>query len=997
MTAEQTSAQAAAERVTISYAGFNRAWAVWIGDRLERNGWQVAYQRWNPPVEIPLEVALSDLLRVQGRVLVVLSDWFFKLGPRSDEEWERALRSVVVPHVHRFAAVSVTAQPLPAAAAAFGGLVELWGTGDREAERRVLRLLGPAPGPADSTLGGRPGPRFPYDQPYISGGVPRRNVRFTGREDTLQAIYDTLHRAEPGAGVVTLWGMSGVGKSQIAVEYAHRFGTEYDLVWWVPADQRGTLRQRLAELAPALGLHTGPEYGERLRAVGNALRRGLPYARWLLVLDGADAPEHIADLVPSGPGHVLITSQNRQWEDYNTVLHPVPVYDRDESVAFVRRRASRITPQEADQLSAALGDLPLALDQTAGWLNDSTMSVAEYVELLNSGSDLEAGLRVAADFPMTYYTTFSILQNRLRETVPESVDLLRLCAFFAPGGAISVQLLRGIPPAELPEPLVGLMEDPLRWSAAINKLIQYAVIRWSSSDQETDPDAGTIQLHRLVHHAVRAGMSEEDQQTYSRAVHRALVAANPGRAADTRRWPRFAVIVPHLEASGALRSRHPDMPQLIFNCLNYLYLAGEYTFGIQLAERTEQAWRELFGEDHPTLWDLHSQYATMLRATGAYARTERIDRAVMEHLSAHRGPRDLSVLRAAEGLGADLRGLARYDEALRVSERVLADYRELVGEQDSRTLNARHNAAGCLRMLGRYREALELDRVNLQARRDLLGARHNWSLYSEITYAWDLRLLGRYEEAHSILERSVEVHERQMGANNPQTLTAELNLALCVLRSGDRAQASEQLARLLERTEQVLGDTSPLTLIVATSYSFTQRAHGNLDLAREIGERAMQHYVEALGPGHPYAIGTTVNHALVLRAIGERQQSHMLTEECLADMTRVLGPDHPWTLGVALNATAARNLEGDVEGAAELSRDTVRRAAKVLGRTHPLYLSALVALATDLRGLRRQDEADKVEEEALSGLTNSLGAQHPHTVSARTRVRPYWDFEPLPI
>ncbi|RKN40454.1 FxSxx-COOH system tetratricopeptide repeat protein [Streptomyces hoynatensis] len=996
MTAEESSAPAAAERVTISYAGFNRAWAVWIGDCLERNGWEVAYQRWNPPVEIPLDVALGDLLRVQGRVLVVLSDWYFKLGPRTDEEWESAVRSIVVPHVHRFAAVSVATQPLPGAASAFGGVVELWGTGVREAERRVVRLLGPAPGPADSTLGGRPGPRFPYDQPHVWGGVPRRNVRFTGREDTMQTIYDTLQRAEPGAGVVTLWGMSGVGKTQIAAEYAHRFSTEYDLVWWVPADQRGTLRQRLAELAPALGLTTGPEYGERLRAVGTALRRGTPYARWLVVLDGADDPEPISDLVPSGPGHVIITSQNRQWEEHNTVLHPVPTYDRDESVAFVRRRAPRITPAEADLLSAALGDLPLALDQTAGWLNDSAMSVAEYVDLLNSGSDLESGLRVAADFPMTYYTAFSILLNRLRETVPESVDLLRLCAHFAPG-AIPVQLVRGIPQADLPEPLSGLMEDPLRWNTAINKLIQYSVIRWGSPEQEADPEAGTIHLHRMVHQTVRAGMSEEDRETYSRAVRRALSAADPQRAADTRRWSRFEKIVPHLEASGALHSRHADMHRLIFNCLNYLFLAGEYTLGIQLAERTERAWKEVYGEDHPLVWDLNSQYATMLRATGDYARTERIDRAVIEHLSAHRGPRDLTVLRAEEGLGADLRGLAKYDEALQVSEQVLADYRQLVGELDPRTLNARHNAADSLRMLGRYREALESDRANLQARRELLGSRHNWSLYSEIMYAWDLRLLGRYAEAQSVLEQSVEVHRNLMGENNPQTLTAELNHALCVLRSGDREEAGARLARLLERAEQVLGDASPLTLIIATSYSFTQRARGNLDLAREIGERTTKHYAEALGARHPYTIGTTVNHALVLRAIGERQQSHMLTEECLADMSAALGLDHPWTLGVALNAAAGRNLEGDVEGAAELSRETVRRAGAVLGRTHPLYLSSQVALATDLRGLRRRREADKVEEEALSGLISSLGSQHAHTISARARVRPYWDFEPLPI
>ncbi|RKN06483.1 FxSxx-COOH system tetratricopeptide repeat protein [Streptomyces radicis] len=995
MTAEESAVRG--PRVTVSFAGYNRAWAAWIGDRLERQGWQVVFQRWDPPAEVPLDVALRDLLLVEGRILVVLSDWYFKLGPRTDAEWNAALRAVVAPNAQRFAAVSVGSQPMPSATAAFGGTTELWGIGAREAERRLTHVLGASPGGASSssTLGGRGGPRYPHDQPLVWGGVPRRNTRFTGREVTLQQVYDLLQASEPGAGVITLLGMSGVGKTQVAAEYVYRFGSEYDVVWWVPADQRGTLRQRLAELAPALGLTTGPEYGERLRAVGDALRRGDPYSRWLLVLDGADDPEPIADLVPTGSGHVIITSQNREWAEHNAQVREVPVYDREESIAFTRRRAPRIAPDEADRLAEALGDLPLALDQTAGWLSDSTMSVDEYIALLGNGADLEVGLRVAADFPMTYYTAFSILLNRLRETVPEAVELLRLCAFFAPG-AIPVQLVRGVPAASLPERLAGLMDDTLRWNAAIGKLVQYSVIRWEATEEEGDPEStGTIHLHRMVHATVREGMSRSDQEVFSRAVRRSLSAANPGRPSDTRRWSRFAKVVPHLDASGALSSRDAEMHRLIFSCLSYLYLAGEYVAGVQLATRAEQAWKTVFGEDDPLVWDLASQMATLMRATGDYAATERIDRRVIERLSVHRGPRDLTVLRAEEGLSADLSGLARYDEALGVCQDVLDSYLELVGEQHPRTLNARHNLAAAMRMLGRYAEALEVDRRNLQARRDLHRPRHNLSLTSENAFALDLRLLGRYGEALSVLEQSVETHRYTLGPDNPQTLTAELNLALCHLRTGDRGSAHARLGSLLERAERVLGDTSPLTLPIATCYAFVLRAHGSLDQARAIGERTVKHYRARLGDAHPFTIGTLGNHALVLRAAGERQQALLLNEECLADMTAALGPDHPWTLGIALNASAGRNLEGDLEGAAELSRDTGRRAAAFLGPRHPMHLSCQIALATDLRGLRQRQEADKIEEEALAGLIATLGSQHVHTVTARSRVRPYWDFEPL--
>lgn len=98
-----------------------------------------------------------------------------------------------------------------------------------------------------------------------------------------------------------------------------------------------------------------------------------------------------------------------------------------------------------------------------------------------------------------------------------------------------------------------------------------------------------------------------------------------------------------------------------------------------------------------------------------------------------------------------------------------------------------------------------------------------------------------------------------------------------------------------------------------------------------------------------------------------------------------------------MNASALRNLVGDPESAAALTDAVIARATEVLGRTHPLTLSARIAHAADLRGIRDRERADKVEREALGDLAATLGAQHVHTVSARSRNRPYWDFEPQMI
>ncbi|MEU6492686.1 MULTISPECIES: FxSxx-COOH system tetratricopeptide repeat protein [unclassified Streptomyces] len=984
-----------ARTVTISFAGFNRAWAAWIGDRLERRGFRVVYLRWDSPAEIPLEDCLRDLKLAEGRILVVVSEWYFQLGPRTYEEWNAALRTVVAPDPSRFAAVSVTTSPVPTAAAVLAA-ADLTNMGPDEAERRLLDRLDVSADPLpDSANGARRGPRFPAAMPEIWGGVPRRNTRFTGRESLLNDAYHLLQSADAGAGVVALHGMSGVGKTQLAAEYVYRFGSEYDVVWWVNAEKRVSYRRYLAELAPKLGLATGQEYGERLRAVRDSLRRGDPYARWLLVLDGADEPDQIWDLVPTGPGHVLITTRNPEWTEHNSRLLEVPVYERYESVAFIRRRAPRLSEADADQLAEALEDLPLLLDQTAGWLNDSDLSVDDYIALLEGGIDQDV-VKVSADFPLAFQTAWSILLNKLRETVPESVDLLRLCTFFAPG-FIPVRLLKEMPHDELPEQVAGLLNDPLLWNKAINQLRQYSVVRLESHDTTSDDAAASgesLYLHRMVHQIVGKDMPAEDHKEFIEVVRQALASADPRRPTDPELWPVYAEIVPHLKYADVLNSTDPNIQRLVFNCLRYMFFSGEYAAGIKLGERALETWRSLLGETHPRIWELTYHYANLLRSVGEYGRTEAIERIAVEHLREERGPQDLDHLRAAGGLGADLRGLGRYDEALELSQWLLTAYRELLGEQDSRTLNAQNNVAVTLVLLGRFEEALEVDRRTMEARRALLRARHPWTLYSETSYALDLRLLGRYADAESVQAKNVRELLLVLGENNPYTLKGRHNLAFCHYRSGDHEPAGRLFADVLERSERVLGETNPDTLRYATSQSCFIREHGDIDQARELSETTVARYEVMLAEGHPFVVGARANHALILRSVGERDHAYTLGEQAWTDMTAAVGESHPWTLGCAINASALRSLVGDPEAAAELSKATAARATEVLGRTHPLTLSARIAQAADLRSLRDRQQAEKLEQEALSDLVATLGPQHVHTVSARRRNRPFWDFEP---
>src|SRR3712207_2623748 len=117
--------------------------------------------------------------------------------------------------------------------------------------------------------------------------VPVRNPRFTGRDDMLTELRRRLHADEATLVVQALYGLGGVGKTQLAIEHAHRFAADYDLVWWIDAEQPVLIPEQLAALAARLDLPVGPTVADTVERLLAALRSR---DRWLLVVDNAERP-----------------------------------------------------------------------------------------------------------------------------------------------------------------------------------------------------------------------------------------------------------------------------------------------------------------------------------------------------------------------------------------------------------------------------------------------------------------------------------------------------------------------------------------------------------------------------------------------------------------------------------------------------------------------------------------------------------------------------------
>ncbi|MFF0743895.1 FxSxx-COOH system tetratricopeptide repeat protein [Streptomyces sp. NPDC004111] len=998
MSSAQTPARTPSpQHVAVVYAGQSQSWADWMKYQLSRAEVRPKLVRWDPLHRTADTHALTELLDAptRGRVLIVVDDWFLRLPQDRQDAWGEVLREVVPRYGARISAVTVTAATLPSAADPLSP-TRLRGLGPAEARRRLLATAGVRPGGGAPVDLGR-GPRFPDDLREIDN-APRHNHRFTGRERVLEQLHDTFAEVGPGARIA-LHGPPGVGKTQVATEYVHRHAGEYDIVWWVGASVRLRARTEFAALAEELGV--APVQRDQLSDHITAAREELAgRGRWLVVLDGAEDPEALEELLPTGPGHLLVTTPRTDWAGHGAELIGLPPFEREESVAFARLRTGRLTADQANDLAAAVQDLPLLIAQTAAWLDTHpAASVASYVYDIRHGDPHEAEVEQTHDYPAGFKVAWGRTVNGLLEQHPQVYELLVLLAFFSPD-VVPARLLRTARADDLPEHLATLVGEPSTWNSALRTLSEATSMRveYEPGPRMDIVTVGTLRMHRLFHRFVRGHLPRPEFAEASAIACRVLVAGDPRDPGDSTHWPRYAELVPHLELAGALAATDHDVRAVVLNCVEYLRVRGEYREGLRLSTAAADSWTKLSGPTDPQVLVARHQQANMERRLGRYHEAERIGRATLDLVSSGAEVRPIELVRAKNGLGGTLMALGAYDEARTLFDEAATDATDLLGEyQIPRILSIRSNLAIAVGLLGHYQEAYDRHSEILEESIRLFGGKARLTLHAGLHTAWTLRLLGRYREALDIQEQNCRLHAQVLGRNHGETLIADHNLALCMRREGNLKYAGALMRKVRESIVHRRGSAHPEALLISADHAMLLRDAGDLEQAREIAEETAKQYALQLGRDHPCTAGVQDNCALVQRDQGHLDAALTRSEAARATMAAALGEDHVWSVGVAMNTASARAAVGDHEGAVALGRDALARARAAVGDRHVLTLNMAAGLAQDLRALGRTQEADRIQREAVARLTDAFFEQHQQVQHMLQGRRPYWDFEPQPI
>ncbi|MEU4389884.1 FxSxx-COOH system tetratricopeptide repeat protein [Kribbella sp. NPDC023855] len=841
----------------VSYTQADRRWAEWIAWILEEKGFRVLIQAWD---FVPGSNWLDDMQAGAARserTLAVLSEAY--LGSKFGQaEWLAAWGQDEDGTDRKLLPVRVTDCDRPGFLSGVVG-IDLFGVDEAKAKARLLAAVDGAvsgrvkpvaqPGfPGQSRVRGRRTP-FPNALPTV-WKVPSRNFNFVGRTEDLEWLRREV-AAESRVVVQSIRGMGGVGKTQLATEFAHRNAGQYELVWWIEAEKVATIPDQFARMADELGMEPNAD-PEKLRAQVHRALQGL--TGWLLIFDNADSVEALQPwlptmpLAPGMPGHVIVTTRRSGFGALGEVLQ-VDVLHKDAAVALLSARVSGLDRGVAEEIAEAVGCLPLALEKTAAFLDRSQMPAAEYLEILTSRTEatLDKGQRPTRGD--TVATVWTLSFERLLNENPAAMQLMDICAYLAPE-AIPLNLFTEHADL-LPVPLSDAASDPLAFGEAIAALADYSLVERTGTN---------LQIHRLVQAALRSRHQSPSAfaNPWAAAV-RLLWADTPGTIiGEPQNWPRWRQLLPHvLAATGFVDSMAGpsgeqatmDAAWLLARAATYLQVHARPSEASPLMEHALHLAEATHGPKHPDVATILSLLANILRDLADFRGAEPLLRRALSIDEANYGPVHTDVATRLGLLARILRDRGNAVEAKPLMERALRITETVCGPDDSSVAVRLSGLAGVLR--------------------DLKEA----------------------DAARPLMERALVIDEKEFGPNHPSTANALNNLALVLRDLGKVEDAKPLMERALRIKESTYGSDHPEVASGLSSLGLILQGLDDAASAKPLMERALEIRENTYWPGHPEVASSLSKLASILLDLGDPAGARPLMQRALQILEKIHGPD----------------------------------------------------------------------------------------------------------
>ncbi len=835
----------------------------------------------------------------------------------------------------------------------------------------------------------------------------RENPFFTGRKDLLEKIKENLNSSNSNESVLALGGHAGVGKTQIAIQFAHSADGLYKFILWAEAKSEAALAQEILQFFQALEI---PGYeSQKQEVIFSVFKNWLSSnSDWLLVLDNLETFDLFEKIVPvKFKGNVLITTQlnDTSWVKKISIT---PFEENDcEGITLLLRRSGTIEQNDSiekaedNELQAAkdidrlFGGLPLALEQAGTFTKVTEITLNKYLSLFEAHSkELLAQKTKETSYKKSVTRAFEISLEQSRENNPISWELLQICSFLDPDFI----------PEKLFEKSQELFDknwaeafkDDLSQTKTIGDACKFSLLR-------RDKKQKSLQMHRLIQQVFRERL--EDPKPWAEKALKLLSASFPDPE-EFKNWDRCGQLLPSVQIMLRwINKWELNFPEALILCNR----AGYYRMTQGAYLEAESYFRKAFAIFHTNPQNNKSDYGRTLNFLGelkvyqgSYQNAEnffKLSEKTWKKVYSTEHP-DIALALNNKAVIYNYRG--RYFDSEPLYKQALEMRKKLLGDEHPDVATSIGNLAGLYKSQGRYKNAEPLYKQALEMRKKILENEHPDIATSIGSLAGLYINLGRYKEAEPLYKQALEMRKKLLGEEHPDVATSIGSLAGLYSNLGRYKETEPLYKQSLEMRKKLLGDEHP---DVATSIGSLAGLYSNLGRYKEaepLYKQALELRKRLLGEEHPDVATSKENLAVLFSDLGRYKEAEQLYKQSLEMRKKLLGDEHLDVANSKANLATLFSDLGRYKEAEQLYKDALEMEKKLLGDEHPNIATSIGNLAGLYADLGRHKEAEQVHKQVLEMRKKLLGEEHPHIVNSKanlaalyTKLRRYKEAESL--
>lgn len=799
-----------------------------------------------------------------------------------------------------------------------------------------------------------------------------RNPHFTGREEVLHQLAQFLSPAIPSTPTLThrtalvqtqaLTGLGGIGKTQIAVEYAYRSREQghYTHTLWINAASEEAIITSFITLAEALPDFPAKNETEQRKLVA-AVKRWLEQCQqhWLLIFDNVDDISFLQDYLPQqGNGSILLTTRVNAVGSLATSIE-VEAMSFMEGTHLLLHRTQRLVQSsdeeinEAGNIVVALDHFPLSLDQAGAYIDETGCSFRDYLQIYQKHRQelLARRGKQATGYPDSVATTWSLSFQKIEQANPAAAELLRLCAMLAPDHIPEELIKNGAP--HWPHLLQQAAMDLFTFNRMLEDLLTFSLVRRLAEDH-------LLSIHRLVQVVQRDAMKPEEQAHWAERVVRAVHGAFPRDPKnEVASWPQCLLYLEQAQTCDTLIQQYqillPEGIDLLNRAAIYLREHALYTLAESLFQRAQRIREQQVGPENDPLYGL----AVLYSEQGQYKEAEALYLRVLQLWELQRGAEHPQLAYPLNNLARIYGKQAKYGEAEALCQRAL-QIRELHLEPEHPDIAASLNTlAGLYNWQGKYAEAEPLYLRSRLIWEQTLGSEHPQVATSLDGLANLYYSQGKYAEAEQLCQKALQMREHLLGSEHPHVLNSRNNLANLYQEQGKYAEAEILFRQTLQILEQQLGPEHQNVAGWLNNLANLYSEQGKYAEAEPLYQRSLLIWERQLGNEHPDLAHPLTGLANLYRAQGNYPEATLLFQRALSIRESSLPAPNPYTGETLYGLAELEEAQGNFQEAESYYQRTLMIREQVLGAHHPKTIAIQKRLQAMLMALNPVDGQEK--------------------------------------